>query len=507
MTSRGTLQGEHGAATSRRSTRHLLLAALPLVPPVPDSDDAAPDPDPLSSPRAPTDEAAVVEASATPDTGPAPLPPAASALPPRRKPAALRVAGRIGRALRHRNYRLFFAGQGISVIGTWLTRFATSWMAYRLTGSALVLGLVAFFGQAPTSIIAPFAGVLVDRWDRHRTIVITQVAAMLQSGALAFFALTHTMTVYHLIALGAVQAVINAFDMPARQSFLGQMIDDRADLPNAIALNSSLVNSARLTGPVIAAVLVDLFGEGLCFAIDAASYLAVIASLLMMRVARRPVLPRGDKKVGAELIEGVRYVASLPLVRAVLMLLAVSSVLGGAYSALLPVVATTTLHGGPHTLGVLMGAAGCGALVGALYLASRSSILGLTTVIQRCATGLGAGLLALELAHSVAVAVPLMFVIGMAMIVQLAATNTLLQSIVDDKMLGRVISLYAVAFFGGAPLGALIEGSLASQIGAIHTFAIAGALCLASGTTFAIKLPALRAVSRPLYVRLGLLPE
>jgi MFS family permease len=416
------------------------------------------------------------------------------------------MAGRVGRALRHRNYRLFFAGQGISVLGTWLTRFATSWMAYRLTKSELILGLVTFFGQAPTSILAPFAGVLVDRWDRHRTIVITQVAAMLQSGALAVFALTHTMTVWHLLVLGSVQGVINAFDMPARQSFMGQMIEDKADLPNAIALNSSMVNGARLIGPVVAAVLVDLFGEGICFSIDAASYLAVIISLLMMQVAKRPVRAR-EGNVLAELVEGMRYVWRLPLVRAVLLLLAVSSVLGGAYTTLLPVIATTTLHGGPHTLGILMSAAGCGALVGALYLASRSSVLGLVNVIKRCAIGLGVGMLALELVSTMWAAVPLLFVIGMAMMVQLASTNTLLQTLVDDKMLGRVISLYAVAFFGGAPIGALLEGTLASQIGAIHTFAIAGALCLVSGTVFAAQLPRLRKISRPLYVRLGLISE
>ena len=416
------------------------------------------------------------------------------------------MAGHLGRALRHRNYRLFFAGQSISVIGTWLTRFATVWMAYDLTHSAVMLGLVGFFGQAPTSIIAPFAGVLVDRWDRRRTIVVTQIAAMLQSGALAVFALTGTMTVWHLIVLGAVQGVINGFDMPARQSFMGQMIDDRADLPNAIALNSSIVNSARLIGPVIAAVLVGLWGAGVCFTIDAASYLAVIASLLAMRVAKRP--PAGRRAhVLAELAEGLRYVWNLPLVRAVLLLLAASSVLGGAYGTLLPLVAGTTLNGGPHTLGILMGAAGCGALTGALYLASRSSVVGLTTIIKRCALGLGAGLVALELATSVWIAVPILFVIGMAMMMQLAATNTLVQTLVDDKMLGRVISLYAVAFFGGAPVGALLEGMLASQVGAIHTFAIAGALCLISALMFARSLPQLRQVSRPLYVKLGLLDE
>jgi MFS family permease len=436
-------------------------------------------------------------------------PPVSNPISSPRPPAAAAsqgFTGRLGRALRHRNYRLFFAGQGISVIGTWLTRFATSWMAYRLTGSALILGLVAFFGQAPTSFIAPFAGVLVDRWDRHRTIVITQIAALLQSAALAAFALTGTMTVWHLLILGAVQAVINGFDMPARQSFLGQMIDDRADLPNAIALNSSIVNSARLIGPVIAAVLVSLWGEGWCFAIDAASYIAVIVSLLMMRVAKRPPAPRGGH-VLAELADGLRYVWHLPLVRAVLLLLAVSSVVGGAYGALMPVVAATTLHGGPHTLGFLMGSAGCGALISALYLASRRTVLGLPTVINRCALGLGVGLVSLELATTMWLAMPVMFVIGMAMIMQLSATNTLVQTLVDDKMLGRVISLYAVAFFGGAPVGALLEGALASRIGAIHTFAIAGAACVVSALVFATALPRLRQVSRPLYVRLGLLDE
>jgi len=413
------------------------------------------------------------------------------------------MAVRLGRALRHRNYRLYFAGQGISVLGTWLTRFATAWMAYRLTGSPLILGLVGFFGQAPTSLIAPFAGVLVDRWDRHRVIVMTQVAAMLQSAALAVFALTGTMTVWHLLVLGAVQAVINGFDMPARQSFLGQMIDDRADLPNAIALNSSIVNSARLIGPVIAAVLVDLFGEGICFSIDAASYLAVIASLLMMRVAKRPLRVRTGS-VRAELADGLRYVWNLPLIRWVLLLLASSSVLAGAYGTLLPVVAATTLHGGPHTLGFLMGSAGCGALAAALYLASRSSIGGLTTVIQRCALGLALSMIALGAATTMWLAMPLLFVLGMCMMMQLAATNTLVQTLVEDRMLGRVISLYAVAFFGGAPVGALLEGALASQIGALHTFAVAGVASLACAVAFTSKLPALRISSRPLYERLGL---
>jgi MFS family permease len=300
--------------------------------------------------------------------------------------------------------------------------------------------------------------------------------------------------------------VINAFDLPARQAFLGQMIEDRADLPNAIALNSSMVNAARLIGPAIAAVLVAAWGEAVCFTIDAASYLAVIASLLAIRVPRRPV-PVRTSHVFAELGDGLSYVWNFPVVRAVLLLLAASSVLGGAYGTLLPVVAATQLGGGPHTLGILMSAAGLGALTGALYLASRTSVVGLTTVIKRCALGLGVGLIGLELATTTAIAVPLLFLVGMAMMVQMAATNTLCQSIVEERMLGRVISLYAVAFFGGAPLGALLEGALASQIGAIHTLAVAGSICVVCGLVFAAALPGLRRISRPVYVRLGLLDE
>jgi MFS family permease len=329
---------------------------------------------------------------------------------------------------------------------------------------------------------------------------------MLQSAALAAFALTHTMTVWHLIALGAVQGVINAFDMPARQSFLRQMIADQADLPNAIALNSSMVNGARMIGPVIAAALVGLWGEGICFTIDAASYLAVIGSLLAMKVQPR-ALPARSSHVLSELAEGLRYVWRFPLIRAVLLLLASSSVLGGSYATLMPVIADRVMGGGAHTLGILLGSAGCGALCAALYLASRTSVVGLATVIMRCAMGLGACMVGMELARSMAVAVPLMFGIGMCMMMQLSATNTMIQSIVDDKMLGRVISLYAVAFFGGAPIGGLLQGSFADLIGPIHMFAVAGALCMLCGLVFAAALPELRRISRPHYIRLGLIKE
>jgi MFS family permease len=417
------------------------------------------------------------------------------------------MAGRgIGRALRHRNYRLFFAGQSTSLIGTWLTKFATSWMAYRLTGSALMLGIVAFCNNAPTSLFAPIAGVLVDRWNRRRVIVVTQVFAMLQSAALAAFALCGLMTVWHLMVLGAIQAVINAFDMPARQSFLREMIDDRADLPNAIALNSSMVNIAKLLGPVLAAVIVALVGEGLCFALDAVSYLAVIASLLAIRVATPLPRARGGR-VAAELADGLRYVRQAPMVRSVLLLLCATSVLGGGYTSLLPVVAAAHLGGGPYTLGVLLASAGLGALTGALYLAGRLTVVGLGTVIARCAAGLGLGLVALELAPEIWLAAPILFVVGMCLMIQMAATNTLIQTLVDSDKLGRVMSLYLVAFSGGMPIGAFLEGMVANHIGVIHTFAAAGSLCMCAAFVFWRALPSLRVASRPMYVRLGLLDE
>jgi MFS family permease len=391
---------------------------------------------------------------------------------------------RLGRALQHRNFRLFFAGQGLSLIGTWLTRFAIGYATYALSGSALQLGLVAFFSQAPTALLAPLAGVYVDRWDRHRALVVTQVLAMLQSAALAASALTGTMTVASLMALGAVQAVINAVDMPARQSFVRQMVDDRADLPNAIALNSALVNGARLLGPAIAAVLVGLVGVGWCFAIDAASYVAVVASLLAMRVPATPPRVR-QARVLDELRDGLRYVGDSPVLRRLLLLLAASSTFGGAYAAMLPAIAGGPLGGGAHTLGWLMGAGGAGALVGTLYLASRESTAGLGRTIANCGLGLGLGMIGLEAAPTVWIAAPILCVIGMSLIVQWAATNTIVQTVVDEAKLGRVMSLQAVVFFAGAPVGALLEGALATAIGPVHTFAIAGVGC--AGCALALR--------------------
>ena len=380
----------------------------------------------------------------------------------------------LGRALRHRNYRLFFAGQGVSLVGTWLTKFAIAWMAYKLTGSAFMLGLVAFASNAPTPLVSPLAGVLVDRWNRRRVILITQVLAGLQSAALAVFAFADAMTVWHLMALGAFQGVINAFDMPARQSFLREMLDDPADLPNAIALNSAVVNIAKLSGPVFAAALVGLFGEAWCFAIDASTYIAVVASLLAMRV--RPAPARAGGSVMAQLRAGFRYVRGMPIVRDVLVQLAVNSVLAGAYLQLLPAVAAEQVGHGPYTLGILMASGGLGALGGTLYLASRTSVEGLRPVVLQSRIVLGCAMMLLIFATTTWLAAPVVFVMGAALMVQLAGTNTIIQTAGDPAMLGRVMSMYAIANSGGVPLGAIIEGSIAEYAGAAHTLAGAGLL-------------------------------
>ncbi len=378
----------------------------------------------------------------------------------------------LGRALRHRNYRLFFAGQGISLVGTWLTKFAIAFMAYKLTGSALMLGLVAFASNAPTPLFSPIAGVLIDRWNRQRVIIATQIFAGLQSAALAVFAFADAMTVWHLMILGALQGVINAFDMPARQSFLREMIDDPGDLPNAIALNSAIVNIAKLAGPMFAAALVGLVGEAWCFAIDASSYIAVVSSLVAIRV--RPSLPKERGSVLAQLRAGFRYVRQTPIVRDVLVQLAINSVLAGAYLQLLPAFAAEQVGHGPYTLGILMAAGGIGALAGTIYLASRTTVEGLRHVVLQSRIILGVAMMLLVVATTTWLAAPVVFVMGFGLMVQLAGTNTIVQTVSDPAMLGRVMSMYAIANSGGVPLGAVIEGSIAEYAGAANTLAGAG---------------------------------
>jgi MFS family permease len=411
------------------------------------------------------------------------------------------------RALGHRNYRLFFSGQSISLVGTWMTRIATSWLVYRLTGSALLLGVVGFAGQIPSFLLAPFAGVLVDRWNRHRLLVATQVLAMLQSLALAVLALSGRINIHHVIWLSLFQGLINAFDMPARQAFVVEMVERREDLPNAIALNSSMVNAARLLGPSAGGVVIAAVGEGWCFMIDAVSYLAVIASLLLMKVTPRMTKPISEAKMLRQLAEGFRYAARFAPIRKVLTLLALVSLVGMPYTVLMPVFADEVLRGGPNTLGLLMAASGVGALAGAMFLAARKSVLGLGTLIPLTAAAFGAGLIAFSFSRVLWLSLALMVVTGLGFMVQMAASNTVLQTIVDEDKRGRVMSFYTMAFMGTAPFGSLLAGSVADRIGAPHTLLFGGLGCIAGALWFALSLPKLRQDVRPIYVRIGILPE
>ena len=411
------------------------------------------------------------------------------------------------RALAHKNYRLFFAGQSISLIGTWMTRIATAWLVYRLTGSALLLGVVGFAGQIPSFLLAPLAGVLVDRWNRQRLLVITQVLAMFQSLALALLTMTGLIKMWHVIVLSVLQGLINSFDMPARQAFVVEMVEKREDLANAIALNSSMVNAARLLGPSIGGVVIAAVGEGWCFMIDAVSYIAVIASLLAMTITARVIQPTKDANVFQQLREGWSYAAHFAPIRNVLLLLALVSLVGMPYTVLMPVFANDVLHGGPNTLGLLMAASGVGALVGALFLAARKTVLGLGKFIPLMAGAFGAGLIAFSFTRVLWLSLALMVVTGLGFMVQMAVSNTVLQTIVDEDKRGRVMSFYTMAFMGTAPFGSLLAGSVADRIGTPHTLLCGGIGCILGALWFATTLSDLRRDVRPIYERIGILPE
>jgi len=415
-----------------------------------------------------------------------------------------RRAPHLTRALQHRNYRLFFSGQTVSLVGTWITRIATSWLVYRLSGSVLLLGIVGFFGQIPTLILAPFAGVLVDRWNRHRILVVTQFLSMLQSVALAVLTFAGIITVVDVLILQVVQGVINAFDTPARQAFVVEMVEDRADLPNAIALNSSMVNASRVIGPSIGGIIIAAVGEGWCFTIAAVSYLAVIASLLAMRIVKLE-RERPETHAWEDLRNGFRYVTHFAPVRESLLLLALVGTMGMPYTVLMPAIASGVLHGGPHTLGYLMTASGVGALGGALYLASRTTVLGLGRAIVVATMTFGASLVAFSLSHTLWLSLLLMPFVGGGMMVEMASTNTIIQTIVDDHMRGRVMAFYTMAFLGTAPLGSLLAGFVADHIGPMKTIMVGGTSCIIAGAVFAMRLPRLRAHVRPIYIERGIL--
>lgn len=410
------------------------------------------------------------------------------------------------RALRHRNFRLFFGGQSISLIGTWMTRIATAWLVYRLTGSALLLGVVSFAGQIPTFLLAPFAGVLVDRLNRRTVLIWTQSLAMAQSLALAGLTLSHRITIHEILVLSAFQGMINAFDMPGRQAFMVQMVEDRNDLSNAIAINSSMVNLARLVGPSLAGIVIAATSEGWCFLIDGVSYIAVITSLVMMRVHVADV-KRAAASMTAQLREGWSYVSAFIPVRSILLLFALVSLMGMPYAVLMPVFAEKVLHGGAHTLGFLMGAAGVGALVSALSLVARKSVRGLLKMLPISAGLFGVGLLAFGLSNVVWVSMALMVVVGFGMMQGLTASNTIIQTLVHEEMRGRVMSYYTAAFVGMAPFGSLLAGGLAHWIGAPRTVMLTGSCCIVGAALFTSRMKMIRAQMRPVYVELGIVPS
>ena len=409
------------------------------------------------------------------------------------------------RALRHRNFRLFFGGQTISLIGTWMTRVATGWLVYRLTGSALLLGTVSFAGQIPSFLLAPFAGVWVDRLDRRKVLVWTQALSMVQSLTLAALTLSGHITIPLLLVVSVMQGCINAFDMPGRQSFMVMMVDDRRDLQNAIAINSSMVNVARLIGPSLAGMLIAVSSEGWCFLIDGISYIAVIASLLAMRL-HAPIVQRKAASTLSDLKAGWTYVSRFLPIRTILSLFALVSLMGMPFMVLMPIFAKVVLHGGPHTLGFLTGAMGLGALLSALSLAARRNVRGLVRMIPIAAAVFGAGLIGFGLSHVFWLSMLTVFIAGMGMMQGMAASNTVIQTIVTDDKRGRVMSYYTMAFMGMAPFGSLLAGSMAQAVGAPWTVMMNGSVVLLGAAWFVTRLPALRSQIRPIYREMGIIP-
>jgi len=387
-----------------------------------------------------------------------------------------------------------------------MQRIALPWLVYRLTDSPVLLGVVGFVGQLPTFLLAPFAGVLIDHWNRYHILIATQVLAMIQAFILTFLFFAGAIEIWQIILLGIFLGVVNAFDMPARQALVVEMVDSREDLGNAIALNSSMVNGARLLGPSIAGALIAATGEGICFLVNGISYFFVIASLLWMKLSPRAIKAQ-NTHVLRGLKEGLSYAFGFAPMRAIILLLGLVSLMGMPYTVLLPVFAKEVLHGGSHTFGFLMGASGIGALVGALYLASRKSVLGLGKVMPLSAALFGFGLVVFSLSRHFMLSLVFMFITGVGMMMQMASSNTILQTIVEDDKRGRVMSFYTVAFMGTAPFGSLLAGGLASRLGAPNTLIIGGISCILGAVIFTSKLSDLRKRIHPIYVKLGIIPE
>ncbi len=429
-------------------------------------------------------------------TGPTPPPPEAPSLP------RIKL---VLRALRHRNFRLYFIGQGISLIGTWMQGTATGWMVYRLTDSAFILGVAGFAGQLPAFLFAPLAGVAADRWDRRKLLIVTQVLAMAQALALATLTFTKTIAVWHILSLSFLLGLINTFDVPGRQTFILDMVDDKEDLGNAIALQSSLFNSSRLIGPTLAGVLIATVGEATCFLLNAFSYAAILYALIAMKITQR----RQDSKtdIVQQLKEGFTYTFGSFPIRTILLFLALVNLMGAPVIVLLPVYARDILSGGPRLLGLLTAAIGLGALMAALYLASRRTVLGLGRLILYSSAVFAAALIAFAYSQSTVLSFVLLFFIGGGIMLHMASSNTILQTIAEEDKRGRVMSFYTWAIMGVSPFGSLMAGELAHRFGAPDTLVFGGIICLAGSMLFAAALPRFRQIIRPIYMKKGIIPE
>ena len=408
------------------------------------------------------------------------------------------------RALRHRNFRLFYFGQSVSVIGTWLTQVARMWLVYRLTHSALLLGVVSFAGQFVSFLVGPFAGVWIERLDRRKLLMFVQVTNGLQSLFLAVATLAHVITLWEIIALTIFGGLVTALGAPARMSFVAQMVEDRNDVDNGVALVSSMANAARLIGPAIAGLIIAAWGEGWCFLIDTISFVPVIVSLALMRM--KPLeTRRGSRGMLDEMRQGWSYVSTSLPIRTLLLFFSVIGLMGYSYSVLLPVFASQVLHGGPTTLGWLTSASGIGALVSTLALALRKSVVGLIRMVQIAGTVLGLTLILFGLSHVLWLSLVLMVLVGFGLMQCVTGINTILQSLAPDGMRGRVMSYYTMSFFGAAPCGSLLASALAERMGAPTAVGLTGAACVIGSIWFALELPKVTAAMRPIYIEKGLL--
>jgi MFS family permease len=400
------------------------------------------------------------------------------------------------RALGYRNFQLFFGGQLISLIGTWMQNVAQAWLVYRMTGSSVLLGLVSFSGQIPVFLMAPVGGIVADRFPRRRVVIGTQTAAMLLAFVLAVLTLSGAVRIWHIFVLSALLGVVNAFDVPARQAFFVEMVG-REDLINAIALNSSMFNASRVIGPAVAGILVAGIGEGWCFFVNGVSYIAVIAGLLLMALQpRQPGHPPGSPL--SDVIEGFRFVIGNAPIHHLMILLGFVSLTGMPFAVLMPIFAGQILHGGAKALGILMGASGVGALAGALLLASRETVRGLGRWVAVSAGAFGASLIAFTISRSFWVSCALLLPVGFSMMVEMGSSNTLIQTMSPDRLRGRVMSVYAMMFMGMAPLGAVLSGVTAARWGAPATVAGGGIVCIAAAAVFGWRWPGLRGEARRL---------